>query len=674
MNPLLLRKLLLVGVVWVYSISEADGSVCSPSNTDIDIDAQVPGVISTPEFPDGSTGSSCAYKIQAPENFRLAITIEALKFAGLDDHLVIHDGADDQSPMMGRYGSCTTGSLTLFSRGNAILLKTVSATFRTSNELRIAYRAIESETVTCSSPGGNLPNLCTDDNHLGGLSGVISSPNFPKNYGAKEYCTWNIAAPPGYRIQFAIRFLGIENYRYSKRPNDCFDDSITISESRENKTRDIKKLCGCQSLFSFITSEETMFVTFRTYRENNWPGFYATYQALSPEECPSGNTNCPLKDFDPTGFNAQGEVCKSSAIDDSRPTDGGNITLYAEAKIDVVCRPDFIEVSLKISDFPGIVFNDSSLHLEDRNCVPGYKDDLKVTFKFGLEDCDTRHVNDREKIYYKNKIYLKAGEAAEDEAITREHTEIIPFHCGYNKKAILSKVSYNPRVVQILTDTEGVGNFTYYMDMYEDENNNVTVTQFPKEVGLGQKMYYGFRVESEDTDLVVFPDVCKATASPNFDSTPDHVIIDKACSKDNTLQYNYGQSSEHFFNIAAFRFAESFNDIYVHCKLTICRKDDGESRCAKGCQPTRRRTRSTEEDFDASLYIGPLKPKVVENKAVKENQYNQSDSDNSMISIVGILVGVLGTVAIGLIISLIVISRRRKSSGQGLSLIVSEEM
>lgn len=26
MNPLLLRKLLLVGVVWVYSISEADGS------------------------------------------------------------------------------------------------------------------------------------------------------------------------------------------------------------------------------------------------------------------------------------------------------------------------------------------------------------------------------------------------------------------------------------------------------------------------------------------------------------------------------------------------------------------------------------------------------------------------------------------------------------------------
>ena len=125
-----------------------DFLVCSPSNTDIDIDAKVPGVISTPEFTDGSASSSCTWKIQAPENFRLAITLEALKFAGPDDHLVIHDGADDRSPLMGRYGTCITGSLTLFSSGNSIFLQTVSTTFRTSNELRIAYRAIESGKLT----------------------------------------------------------------------------------------------------------------------------------------------------------------------------------------------------------------------------------------------------------------------------------------------------------------------------------------------------------------------------------------------------------------------------------------------------------------------------------------------------------------------------------------------
>ena len=66
------------------------------------------------------------------------------------------------------------------------------------------------------------------------------------------------------------------------------------------------------------------------------------------------------------------------------------------------------------------------------------------------------------------------------------------------------------------------------MDMYEDEYNNVSVTEFPREVGLGQRMYFGFRVESGDSDLVVFPDVCKATASSDYDSTPDHLIIEKA--------------------------------------------------------------------------------------------------------------------------------------------------
>lgn len=32
---------------------------------------------------------------------------------------------------------------------------------------------------------------------------------------------------------------------------------------------------------------------------------------------------------------------------------------------------------------------------------------------------------------------------------------------------------------------EGIGNFMYYMDMYEDESNNVMVIEFLKEVGLG---------------------------------------------------------------------------------------------------------------------------------------------------------------------------------------------
>ena len=66
------------------------------------------------------------------------------------------------------------------------------------------------------------------------------------------------------------------------------------------------------------------------------------------------------------------------------------------------------------------------------------------------------------------------------------------------------------------------------MDMYKDGNNSELVTEFPHAVGLGLPMYFGFRVLSADSKLNVFPDVCKATAGSDFDSTPDHLIIENA--------------------------------------------------------------------------------------------------------------------------------------------------
>ena len=65
------------------------------------------------------------------------------------------------------------------------------------------------------------------------------------------------------------------------------------------------------------------------------------------------------------------------------------------------------------------------------------------------------------------------------------------------------------------------------MMMYKEEDGEL-VTEFPHPVGLGLPMYFGFRVTSADSNLNVFPDVCKATAGSDFDSTPDHLIIENA--------------------------------------------------------------------------------------------------------------------------------------------------
>ena len=102
-------------------------------------------------------------------------------------------------------------------------------------------------------------------------------------------------------------------------------------------------------------------------------------------------------------------------------------------------------------------------------CVAGYKDDSMIKFTFGLEACKTEMEDDGDKIYYRNNVYLQADEKADDSAITREHKQIIPFQCGYDKKTTISKVSYDPKSTLVITDagnlviTVNTGNITIFL-------------------------------------------------------------------------------------------------------------------------------------------------------------------------------------------------------------------
>ena len=122
------------------------------------------------------------------------------------------------------------------------------------------------------------------------------------------------------------------------------------------------------------------------------------------------------------------------------------------ADVSVVCSPDYIEITLLKANFPGIIVNDSVLHLNDMSCGAGYKNDDMVIFTFRLESCGTTMSSNGDKIYYTNNVYLTADPPTENSDIARYHTEVIPFSCGYDKKATISKISYNPRSTLVISD------------------------------------------------------------------------------------------------------------------------------------------------------------------------------------------------------------------------------
>lgn len=81
---------------------------------------------------------------------------------------------------------------------------------------------------------------------------------------------------------------------------------------------------------------------------------------------------------------------------------------------------------------------------------------------------------------------------------------------------------------------------------------------------------------------------------------------------DPTLVYNYQESYVQQFQLGAFRFLRESTDsvVYLHCDVEACRKEDSESRCAKGCEKGLMRRRKRSLFLDAvskqSVSIGPI--------------------------------------------------------------------
>lgn len=78
--------------------------------------------------------------------------------------------------------------------------------------------------------------------------------------------------------------------------------------------------------------------------------------------------------------------------------------------------------------------------------------------------------------------------------------------------------------------------------------------------------------------------------------------------------------------------------------------------------------------MSADLYVGPLKPNfMTSNENAKEYNHSGPKSTDSMVIAVGVVVGVLATIAIGLIVAVIIYDQNRKSTRNEETLVISDD-
>ncbi|XP_076437271.1 cubilin-like isoform X2 [Babylonia areolata] len=223
------------------------------------------GVLRSPLYPNTYPhNKQCNYLINVPSGKLVVLTFTNFTIEGGSctyDYVELYDGGTQQSAWLGpRYCGSTVPPLTR-STANQMLLRFVTD----GSVAHMGFRAIyRTEVAGC---GGTLT----------GLQGNFTSPGHPSLYPHGVNCTWYITAPPGLIITLTFNTFRLEG------GSRCYFDYVEIFDGNvaQNATRLGRKYCGRTRPPTFVSTDNSMSVRFRTDGSVTYQGFHASYTAAN---------------------------------------------------------------------------------------------------------------------------------------------------------------------------------------------------------------------------------------------------------------------------------------------------------------------------------------------------------------------------------------------------------
>lgn len=127
--------------------------------------------------------------------------------------------------------------------------------------------------------------------------------------------------------------------------------------------------------------------------------------------------------------------------------------------------------------------------------------------------------------------------------------------------------------------------------LYLSYQSAYTQDEFPVTLNLRQQLYFESQVQTEDSRLSILALECYATPSQDRTAQPRYNLIENGCSVDETLSFHPRPDPQsERWSIEAFQYVNRNNPfVFIHCEIKVCNATDPNSRCAQGCQPSRKR-------------------------------------------------------------------------------------
>ncbi|XP_041030218.1 alpha-tectorin [Carcharodon carcharias] len=291
---------------------------------------------------------------------------------------------------------------------------------------------------------------------------------------------------------------------------------------------------------------------------------------------------------------------------------------YDIVQADVVCKYSQMEVYISKCRLYQLGFEREDVRINDFHCVGSEGDDF-IAFHINNtnHNCGNIVKTNETHVMYINTVWIESLNNTGN-VITRDRVINVEFSCAYelDLKVSLETVVRPVLSVVNLTLPTKEGNFITKMALYKNSSYKFPYREGEVTLTTRDVLYIGVFVEGADsTQLILIINRCWATPSRNPKDRLRYMIIEHGCpnSKDSTIEMEEnGVSLTCRFHIVVFKFIGDYDEVHLHCDVTLC--DSDINNCRVTCPPNSRRFSNDNwsPSKDQILSVGPIRRRAAD--------------------------------------------------------------
>ncbi|KAM4718445.1 cubilin [Anableps anableps] len=221
------------------------------------------GSINSPGFPNKYPDNrECIWYITTAPGSSITFTIHVFDVEFHDDCsydvLEVYGGPDLQAPRLAKLCSTTSNPMHLSSTGNHITVRFKSDAYVSGRGFSASWAELLGG---CGGP-------------VTAPSGEIHSPLYPVSYPSNVDCSWMISVDASHRVLLNFIDLDIQNH------SNCSFDYVAVHDGPNTLFPLLARVCGSSSPPSITSTQNTIYVRFRSDSNQNHRGFSATFSEV----------------------------------------------------------------------------------------------------------------------------------------------------------------------------------------------------------------------------------------------------------------------------------------------------------------------------------------------------------------------------------------------------------